>query len=209
MSVALIIACYWPPMLQEPHKPHPTPACRPSRDHFDFAAGLVPVNLRILACGIRGRDLAPLSRLTQLEELTCGPPYDQLTQPLPQLPALRRFCGNTADLQLLSSVSAGLEKLELVGFGENFDFRQPTTLSHFTRLHTLCAQFAVIRNFHPDMSPSTLRSINFVLDPPEQPQDDEDPPGPDQSLVLPAGGQVAMRISFTEIDITWHRTPPL
>ena len=109
-------------MLQEPHKPHPTPACRPSRDHFDFAAGLVPVNLRILACGIRGRDLAPLSRLTQLEELTCGPPYDQLTQPLPQLPALRKFHSNISDLQLLSSVMATLKELTLEGDSCDFQY---------------------------------------------------------------------------------------
>ena len=185
------------------------PACRRNKDVFDLVAGLVPVNLRILAGDTTGRDLAPLSRLTQLEEFICGSQRDPLTQPLPQLPALRRLCGYIADLQPLSSVSATLETLELMGLGRDFDFRQPTTLAHFTRLRTLYAQFAVMRNFKPDVLPSTLRSITLVLDHPEPLQGDDDPPGLDQSLVLPAGGQAAMDMDSDHIAITWNRSPPL
>ena len=155
--------------------PRLMPACRRDEVHFDLVAGLVPLNLRSLTCSTEGRDLAPLSRLTQLEEFSCGAPFEPLTQPLPQLPALRKFCGNTADLQLLSSVSATLQELELVE--TDCDFRQPTTLAHFTRLHTLSIVHGVVRNFHPDMLPSTLRSITLMLDPPEPPPDDEVFPG--------------------------------
>ena len=182
------------------------PACRYDEGLFDLVAGLVPVNLRSLTCGTRGTDLALLSRLTQLKELICGDPDDPLTQPLPQLPALRKFRGFTADLQLLSSVSSRLETLELMGCEEEYDFRQPITLAHFTRLHTLFAEFGRVRNFHPDVLPSTLRSITWVH---LESLQGDDPPGLDQSLVLPAGGQVALDMDSEFITITWKRTSPL
>ena len=41
------------------------------------------------------------------------------------------------------------------------------------------------------------------------PPGDEDPPGLDQPLVLPAGGQVAVSKSDDGITITWNRSSPL
>ena len=93
--------------------------------------------------------------------------------------------------------------------GAECDFRQPTTLTHFTRLHTLSAQFAMIRNFHPGVLPSTLCSITLELGPPEQSQDVEDPPDLDLSLVLPAGGQASMDMECDRMVIQWNHSLPL
>lgn len=117
---------------------------------------LLPVSLTRLEClwGWHSQqvpDLAPLSRLTRLEVLKFGDMINRIP-PLPQLPALRTFVGITSDLQILSSVTATLETLEL--WAEKFDFRQPTTLCCFTRLRSFKCGFKEVRNLHPDVFPA-------------------------------------------------------
>ena len=143
-------------------------------------------------------DLAPLSRLTRLDVLKFG----DMTNRIPRLalrapsrtvaagrtPALKTFVGITSDLQILSSVTATLETLQL--WAEKFDFRQPTTLSCFTRLRSLQYGFKGVRNLHPDVFSPTLRHVAMTAY--------------DGPLIFPAGGQLC----FCEDKIIWTRHAP-
>ena len=146
--------------------------------------------------GLQYPDLAPLSRLTRLEQFSI---FDvELNQPLPHLPALKSLWAFTSDLQLLTSVTATLENLDL--YGETYDFRQRTTLSHFTRLCSFTYDFVKgVENLHPDVFPPTLRKITAALH-------------DSQPLAFPAGGQLRYHnITHwkTAENVTWTRHAPL
>ena len=83
-----------------------------------------------------------------------------IDQPIPQLPALHSSWVQTADLQVLSSVTATLEYLVLVA--PDIDSGQPYTLAHFTCLEKLDVDAQTIRNFKPEVLPPTLCDITLA-----------------------------------------------
>ena len=125
---------------------------------------LVPASITKLL--LRGyelfeKDLAPLARLTQLKVLGTD---SCLTSPLPQLPALTKFVGRfISDFQALSGVSATLEHLTVLS-ADDLDFKQPVSLTHFTRLHTLVLSADSIRNFCPEVLPPNLRCMKLQVE---------------------------------------------
>ena len=145
------------------------------------------------------QDLAPLSRLTRLEVLRL--PWEiSLPEPLPQLPALTTFRGNTSNLQLLSPVVATLENLELSG--NRLDFKQPTRLADFTRLRKLHCCFESYTFLDPDeprMLPPTLLSISMAWT-------DDDYLDLDQvDCFFQVGGQMVIDQTDKLRCITWNR----
>ena len=160
---------------------------------------ILPVNIRYLSCYTpRGAcpDLAPLTRLTQLVALHLAYTFE-LTQPLPQLPALLSLHVMTEDLQTVSSVAATLQELEL--YAADTDLRPPNTLAHFSRLHTLSLVPYEISNFSPKMLPPSLDSITVSSDLCGPMLDADD-------LVFPAGGHVVKTdLGDGEYVISWTR----
>ena len=142
--------------------PQQVVACRGSELTFPATVLQMPVDIRIVSFrftslsqplpGGKCPDLAPLTRLAQLQELRL---YSPIYHPIPELPALRTLRVVTSDLQALSSVAGTLESLNLVV--PYIDFGLPYTLAHFTRLNILHVDAQTIRNFKPEELPSTLR----------------------------------------------------
>ena len=101
--------------------PQQVVACRDSELTFPATMELMPAGVRIASFRFaslshqlpRGKcpDLAPLTRLAQLEKFRL---YNSIYHPIPQLPALRTLRVMTSNLQALSSVAATLESLNLV-----------------------------------------------------------------------------------------------
>lgn len=118
----------------------------------------------------------------QLEELS----LPSFLQPLPQLPALRKFHSNISDLQLLSSVMATLKELTLEG--DSCDFQ---LLTRFTRLNFLDVSFDHYDNLIASCLPRTLRKICLRIPTPSSTE-----------LQFPAGGQVCL-LNHT---LWWTRT---
>ena len=158
-------------------------ACRIPPDTFPTIVSLMPADIKSLSLACediyRGRpNLAPLTRLAKLEDLTL---YCSIVKPIPQLPALHRLYVETSDLQLLSPAAAALESLQLRA--DRIDFGQPYTLVHFTRLTSLYVSAESIDNFKPEVLPSTLRDISLGY---EMGVCDEDP-----RPVFPVGGTMS------------------
>lgn len=181
--------------------------------HYYMVVPLLPVNLKCLACDIPDRtswDLALLTRLTQLKQLKLR---CELTQPLPKLPALSSLRVCTSDLQNLSSVTATVQELDLTA-SHSIDFKQPTTLAHFTCMHTLSITATMIRNFIPKVLPPTLGSIKirFRATPPARSRFEPLPhlaaqSADHQKICFPAGGHLVKDGRPGRYEWTRHCTP--
>ena len=150
-------------------------ACRVSCLDFPATVLLMPADIRCVDLqfdapmpqpGRQCPDLAPLSRLTQLEELHLATQLEELylafptDQPLPQLPALHILRVQTADPQALFSVTATLEWLMLVA--PDIDFEQPYTLAYFACFKGLDVDAQTIRNLKPEVLPPSLHDITLA-----------------------------------------------
>ena len=152
--------CLW--LYPLPSIPQQVAACRGSERAFPATVLQMPADIRVASFRFASPshrkcpDLAPLTRLAHLEELSL---YSPIHHPIPQLPALRTLRVVTSDLWALSPVAATLESLDLVA--PFISFGQPYTLAHFTRLNTLHVDAHSICNFTPEVLPSTLRNIRL------------------------------------------------
>ena len=157
----------------------------------------LPSNLKYLTChtpaGARP-NLAVLSRLTQLVVLNLE--YSaELTQPLPQLPALLLLHLWTQDLQLVSSVATTLQELSL--YAPHIDFRPPNSLTRFTRLHTLSLVAQTICGFTPEVLPPSLGFITIRYEGHHGQSADQ--------LAFPAVGDI---VKTGEHVVSWTRHSP-
>ena len=193
-----------------------TPLCRKD-GCFSIMPSLVPVNLKHLTCGSSGNerpDVALLSRLTQLESLSLGWGYHwgfELTQPLPQLPALLSLHVWTRDFQTMLPVAATLQELHL--FAVDIDFRPPNSLTRFTRLHALTVETKEtcdrIRNFSRTVLPPTLCSITMLYARRFQRRGSRGPDQVHQRFDFPAGGHVVKSWFCMQHTVRWTRHAPL